>query len=54
LTTRLPPDPPPEPKKKIFEPKGDCKKKGEDMFPMGVALLVRFKMFVAFIEKLRV
>jgi hypothetical protein len=50
LITRLPAEPPPGPKKEILEPDGDCKKKGEVMFPIGVPLLVRFKMLVALTE----
>ena len=43
---RLPPELPPGPKKKLFEPDGDCKKKGEVMLPIGAPLLVRFSRLV--------
>ena len=47
---RLPPELPPGPKEKLFEPDGDCKKKGEVMLPTGVPLFVRLKMLLAFNE----
>jgi hypothetical protein len=41
---RFPADPPPGPKKKVFDPEGDCRKNGDVMFPTGTPLLVRLKM----------
>jgi hypothetical protein len=48
---RFPADPPPGPKKKVFDPEGDCRKNGDVMFPTGTPLLVRLKMLLAFNEK---
>jgi hypothetical protein len=52
LIVRLPPEPLPGPKKKVFEPEGDCKKNGDAMFPTGAPLFVRFKTLLALMEKL--
>src|SRR4026207_2194328 len=47
---RLPAEPPPGPKLKVFEPEGDFKKKGDDMFPTGGPSFVRLKMLLVLIE----
>ena len=47
---RLPPDPAPGPKEKLFEPEGDFKKNGELMLPTGLPLFVRLRMLKVFTE----
>jgi len=52
LITLFPPEPLPGPNEKL-EPDGDCRKKGDAMFPTGTPLFVRLKTLAALIEKLR-
>jgi len=47
----LPADPPLGPNENWFDPEGDCRKNGDDIFPTGTLLFVRFKMFEALSEK---
>ena len=50
VIVRLPPEPPPEPKKKLFEPDADFKKYGEAMLPIGLPWLLRLKRLLMLTE----